>query len=71
MSATIREIIDTEDKTEIIIAAFEQYIKRCKTNAKATLNGYGNASSQLKREQWEQRCEQASELLNELLNELS
>lgn len=71
MSATILEVLNTEDKQAILIKAFEAYINKCKGIANSKLQGYGKASEYDKKEQWAQKAEDAEALLDEIVNELN
>jgi len=71
MSATIRDVIDTEDKQAILIQAFDAYINKCNGIANRPLQGYGKASEKEKKEEWKIKAENALDLLSEICEELN
>lgn len=71
MSATILEVLNTEEKQSLLITAFEAYINKCKGVAKSPMQGYGKATELIKKEQWAQKAQDAQNLLNDIVNELN
>ena len=70
MSATIRDILSTHKKQELVRTVFETYIKKCKTHANSPLRGYGSCEEKERKKEWAAKAEDAEDLLSDIMNEL-
>lgn len=71
MSQSIRDILDTETKIDVLITCFETYISKCKKYANMPTKGYGSIEESLKKANWAERQNLAERLLNEILEEVN
>lgn len=71
MSAPIREVINSEERIQLINDALMLYINTAKGRANAKLRGYGRISEETKKEAWAKKAVEAEQLLSDIMIELT
>jgi hypothetical protein len=70
MSATIRDILNTNEKQSLLVEVFEAYIKKCKSLANSPTRGFGSCIEKEKKKAWARKAEDVLELQSDIMNEL-
>jgi hypothetical protein len=71
MSKTILDIFDNENKVNVLVTCFENYISKCNSNANRPLRGNGSCEEIDKKEEWRHKADFAERLLSEICEELN
>jgi hypothetical protein len=67
---TIRDIIDSEKESSLLLEVFESFIKKAKSLGNRPLQGYGRAEEQMKKDKWLEKAENAEKLLSKIMAEM-
>ena len=65
----IKDILDTEERTALLVEVFETFIKKAKGYANRPLQGW-KVSEQMKREEWLIKQQKAEKLLSDILEDM-
>ena len=70
MSATIRDLLSSDEDQLLLHEVFTTYINKCKKHASAPLRGYGKVTEKANKQKWADKAEAADQLLSTLMNAL-
>jgi hypothetical protein len=62
MSESIKQVIDEHEDLALVIEALEALEKKCRMYANRPLQGYGKATEQMKKDNWETKADKLNSI---------